>query len=1037
MAVTPSTNSSTHSNQNAVATSAGPVGAASKDTAGSLAVESLAVVSPLVVSLSVKSLSVKSLSMESKGMGTQNSESQMKQSASLYESFVNRHIGPSSTDVEQMLKVTSADGAACETLDQFTDSVIPEALRFTKEFRMAAFPSEVTEQEALARLRTIASKNKIFRSFIGCGYYGTHTPGPILRNILENPGWYTQYTPYQPEIAQGRLEALLNFQTMVCDFTGLAVANASLLDEGTAAAEAMGISYARHAGEGPCVFLVAEDCHPQTIEVVKTRAEALGVEVQVSAFDKFSFSQTGKSVVGALVQYPATDGTVRDYRSTATKAHEAGAILTAATDLLALTQLTPPGEFGADIAVGSAQRFGVPFGFGGPHAAFFAVKDELKRLMPGRLIGVSKDSEGRPAMRLSLQTREQHIRRERATSNICTAQVLLAVMASMYAVYHGPEGIKRIAKRVSLYTAALARALEARGVRVLTKSFFDTLKVEVSSPLEVLSRAQKAKINLRSFGGSQFGISLDETTREADIADLVFVLSGQKLEGAVLPEGESSGLPAALKRTSSFLTHPVFNSYHSETEFLRYVKRLESRDLSLAQAMIPLGSCTMKLNATCEMIPVTWPEFGAIHPFAPTEQTRGYLELFKELEQGLKDVTGFNAVSLQPNSGAQGEYAGLLVIRAYHRSRGDAHRTVCLIPKSAHGTNPASAVMAGFDVVPVECDEQGNIDLNDLKTKAEAHREKLAALMITYPSTHGVFEGHIKKLCKIIHDEGGQVYMDGANLNALVGLVRPADIGGDVCHINLHKTFCIPHGGGGPGMGPIAVKKHLAPFLPGHPVVDLKIEHAVGPVSAAPWGSASILVIPWVYMKAMGAKNLRRATQIAILNANYMAKRLESAYPILFKGQNGFVAHECILDLREFKKCGVEVEDVAKRLMDYGFHAPTVSWPVAGTMMVEPTESESKAELDRFCDAMLQIREEIRAVEEGRIDKTNNPLKNAPHTASVIMSDTWNRPYGREVAAFPLVSLRDYKFWPAVGRVDGLYGDKNLVCTCLPMEAYR
>jgi glycine dehydrogenase len=1001
---------------------------------------SLTVPEPTQTALTVTKEKIVQVSIGSSSMTTQQSSSS---GSSLYESFVNRHLGPSAREVEGMLAALRTSELALTSVDEFSNAVIPEAIRFNKEFRMAAFPHEVTEQGALARLKTIASKNKIFRSFIGCGYYGTHTPGPILRNILENPGWYTQYTPYQAEIAQGRLEALLNFQTMICDLTGLSVSNASLLDEGTAAAEAMGLSLAKQTGEGAFVFLVAEDCHPQTIEVVRTRAEALGVEVQVSAFDCFSFVQSGKIVIGALVQYPATDGTVREYQATISKAHEAGALVTVATDLLALTQLTPPGDFGADIAVGSAQRFGVPFGFGGPHAGFFAVKDELKRLMPGRLIGVSKDTEGRPAMRLSLQTREQHIRRERATSNICTAQVLLAVMASMYAVYHGPEGLKRIAKRVSLFTSALARSLESRGVKVLTKNFFDTLKVEVSSSKEVLERAAKLKINLRSFGSSQFGISLDEATTESDIADLVFVLTGQKL-AEVAGNGTSgvlttevSALPANLLRTSPFLTHPVFNSYHSETEFLRYVKRLESRDLSLAQAMIPLGSCTMKLNATCEMIPVTWPEFGQLHPFAPAEQTKGYLELFKELEQGLKDVTGFNAVSLQPNSGAQGEYAGLLVIRAYHRSRGDAHRTVCLIPKSAHGTNPASAVMAGFEVVPVECDESGNIDLNDVKAKAELHREKLAALMVTYPSTHGVFEGHIEKICKVIHDAGGQVYMDGANLNALVGLVRPADIGGDVCHINLHKTFCIPHGGGGPGMGPIAVKKHLAPFLPGHPLVDLKIEKAVGPVSAAPWGSASILVIPWVYMKAMGAQNLRRATQIAILNANYVAKRLEGAYPILFKGQNGFVAHECILDLRHFKKCGVEVEDVAKRLMDYGFHAPTVSWPVAGTLMVEPTESESKAELDRFCDAMLAIREEIRAVEEGRIDKVNNPLKNAPHTASAVLSDSWSRPYGREVAAFPLASLRDYKFWPAVGRVDGVYGDKNLVCTCLPMEAYQ
>ncbi len=948
--------------------------------------------------------------------------------------FASRHIGPSESEIAQMLQALSLKGGTSPTLESFIDEVIPSVLRMKREFRMSLFAAAVTEEQAIEHLRKVAAKNKVWRSFIGCGYYGTNTPAVIQRNILENPGWYTQYTPYQAEIAQGRLEALLNFQTMVCDLTALPVANASLLDEATAAAEAMGVCLARAEGSEsePRTFIVASNCHPQTIAVVRTRAETFGVKVIVKSGRQEIIqaleAKEGGSPIGVLLQYPATDGVIEDYRDTVDAAHRAGALVTVASDLLALTLLTPPGEWGADMVVGSAQRFGVPFGFGGPHAAFFAVKDELKRLMPGRLVGMSKDTEGNPALRLALQTREQHIRRERATSHICTAQVLLAIMASMYAVYHGPLGLQRIAKRVRSLTGQLFAELSQRSIKVINKTYFDTLRVAVSSPEEVRARAKKLKINLCELANGEFGVSLDETCTADDVRALVEVFSGEKSSAQ---NSSSEALPEQFLRKSSFLTHKVFNSYHSETEFLRYLKRLEARDLSLAHSMIPLGSCTMKLNATSEMLPVTWPEFGQLHPFAPVDQAKGYLELFRELERALREITGFDAVSLQPNSGAQGEYAGLLAIRGYHRSRGDTHRTVCLIPRSAHGTNPASAAMAGLEVVAVECDSQGNIDFADFKAKVEQHRDRLAALMVTYPSTHGVFEGHIKKICAAIHQAGGQVYMDGANLNALVGLVRPADLGADVCHINLHKTFCIPHGGGGPGMGPIAVRKQLAPFLPTHPSAELLGNGDVGPVSAAPWGSSSILVIPWVYMKAMGAKNLRLASQVAILNANYISSRLQEHYPVLFRGQGGFVAHECILDLRSFKKsAGIEVEDVAKRLMDYGFHAPTVSWPVAGTLMVEPTESESKAELDRFCDAMISIREEIRAIESGTMDRALNPLKGAPHTVRAVSSDSWNRPYSRQQAAFPSESMREYKFWPAVARIDGVYGDKNLICTC-------
>lgn len=940
--------------------------------------------------------------------------------------FETRHLGPSASDTASMLDLWS-----CHSLDEFTERVVPSKIRLSPESsHRLRFPS-FSESESLAQLRRIATKNKLSRSYIGMGYYGCITPAVIQRNILENPGWYTQYTPYQAEISQGRLEALLNFQTMVRDLTGLGIANASLLDEGTAAAEAMNMSRA-HAGHEASVYFVSDLCHPQTIAVLQTRAKALGVKAIVGRHEEFEFTP---DIFGALVQYPATDGRIDDYSDFIARAHRVQALVTVATDLLALTLLKPPGELGADIAVGSAQRFGVPLGYGGPHAAFFATRDELKRHMPGRLIGISKDAAGRSALRLALQTREQHIRREKATSNICTAQVLLAVMASMYAVYHGPEGLKRIAKRVHGLTALLARVLENYGLIVQNKAFFDTLRIGVKQNLldDIRQRSQRKLLNLRYFDDQSIGIALDETTRLTDLADIVEVVSGQRpnFEDPKLNPVVEQKLPAELVRTSAYLSAPVFNRCRSETEFLRYVRTLEARDLSLAFSMIPLGSCTMKLNATSEMLPVSWAEFSSLHPFAPIEQTRGYQELFKQLETNLRAITGMAAVSLQPNSGAQGEYTGLLVIRAYLESRGEGERKVCLIPHSAHGTNPASASMAGFEVVVVECDGQGNIDVKDLKAKIKEHAQRLGAFMVTYPSTHGVFENAIRHICDLVHSAGGQVYMDGANLNALVGICRPYDIGADVCHINLHKTFAIPHGGGGPGMGPIAVRKHLAPYLPNHPLVDLAHAQGIGPVAAAPWGSASILTIPWVYMQCMGGEGLRKASQVAILNANYIAKRLDAHYPVLYRGQDGFVAHECILDLRPLEKTsGIKVEDVAKRLMDYGFHAPTVSFPVSGTMMVEPTESESKAELDRFCDAMIAIRCEIREIEEGRMDREDNPLKNAPHTAFEICNPEWRHPYSREQAVFPAAWTKEHKFWPAVGRIDNVYGDRNLVCGC-------
>ena len=942
--------------------------------------------------------------------------------------FVHRHIGPNAAETREMLKLLGHN-----SLDSLTNAAVPAKIRLGKPLNLPAARSEF---DALAELRRIASENKVFRSFIGQGYYDTITPPVIQRNVLENPGWYTQYTPYQAEISQGRLEALLNFQTMVSELTALDIANASMLAEATAAAEAM--TMASRLKDGRNVFFVSEACHPQTIEVVSARAEALKIEVVIGNHASFAFTD---KVFGALVQYPDTFGAIHDYSGFAEKAHAAGAMLTVATDLLALTLIKPPGEFGADIAVGSAQRFGVPLGYGGPHAAFFATRDEFKRQMPGRIVGVSKDSRGKPAMRLALGTREQHIRREKATSNICTAQALLANMASLYACYHGADGLKKIASNVHALAKILAFGLNQIGHRVLTPNFFDTVCVEIKkgSVAEILNIGIAHKMNFRLVDESTIGISLDEIADMNDVSEIWEIFNLDKplaLSVGEFQMEDSSFHP----RTSSFLQHAVFNRYHSETEMLRYIKRLESRDLSLTASMIPLGSCTMKLNAAAEMFPVSWPEFAKIHPFAPIGQARGYQILFQNLEDWLAEITGFAGISLQPNAGSQGEYAGLLVIRAYHESRGDAHRNICLIPTSAHGTNPASAVMAGMRVVAVACDTNGNIDVTDLKAKAEANKADLSCLMITYPSTHGVFEETIREICDVIHTNGGQVYMDGANMNAQVGLTSPGYIGADVCHLNLHKTFCIPHGGGGPGVGPIGVAKHLVPFLPSHPVFTARLEDVdhskqhIGPVSAAPWGSASICTISWMYIAMMGADGLTEATKFAILNANYIAARLEKYFPTLYRS-NGLVAHECILDLRAFHS--VTAEDVAKRLMDYGFHAPTLSWPVAGTLMVEPTESESKYELDRFCDAMIAIHAEMTAVENGTADAKNNLLKNAPHTADQIASDAWNRPYSREAAAFPAKDLHDYKFWPHVSRVDNVFGDRNPVCSCVGMENYQ
>lgn len=941
--------------------------------------------------------------------------------------FVDRHIGPRSADIQSMLRVLGFD-----TLEQLVGTAIPAAIRLEKPLDL---PGPRSEKEVLDDLRALAGKNRLCRSFIGQGYYGTILPPAIQRGILENPGWYTSYTPYQAEISQGRLEALLNFQTLISDLTALPITNASLLDEGTAAAEAMTLCRRTFTGKDSSpVFFVSDRCHPQTIAVVRTRAVPLGIEVVVGDWAAWDFS---RPTYGALVQYPDTFGVITDFSGFAAKAHAAGAKLVVAADLLALTLLSAPGEFGADVVVGSAQRFGVPMGFGGPHAGFMATKDEFRRQIPGRIVGLSKDAQGNPALRLALQTREQHIRREKATSNICTAQVLLAVIASMYAVYHGPDGLRAMAQRIQRATGRLREQLRRLGFAVTAGPVFDTLRV-VPGPKpadSILADAGKRGINLCRHQDGSVGLSLDETVGSADLQDLFEVFGGQGTVDWDAASAESEAIPASVARTSSFLQHPVFSRYHSETELMRYMKALENRDLSLTVAMIPLGSCTLKLNAAAEMYPITAAELAGLHPFVPAEQSAGSRQLIDELGRWLAEITGFAATSFMPNAGSQGEYTGLQVIRAYHHARGEGQRTVCLIPESAHGTNPASAALSGLDVVVVKCAPDGDIDLDDLKAKAEAHREKLGALMITYPSTHGVFEEGVREICKVIHANGGQVYVDGANMNAMVGLCRPGDFGGDVCHLNLHKTFAIPHGGGGPGVGPICVAAHLAPFLPTHPLLAVGGERAIGPVSAAPFGSASILPIPYAYIAMLGFAGLKRSTEVAILNANYLAKKLDPHYPVVYKGKRGCVAHECIIDLRSFKAtAGIEPEDVAKRLMDYGFHAPTMSWPVHGTLMVEPTESESKEELDRFVEAMVMIREEIREIEEGRTDKTNNLLKNSPHTAAAVIADLWDRPYSRERAAFPTAWTRDRKYWPTVGRVDNVFGDKNLVCVCPTTE---
>ncbi|CCQ61793.1 aminomethyl-transferring glycine dehydrogenase [Crocosphaera watsonii] len=955
------------------------------------------------------------------------------------DSFINRHIGPNSQEIDKMLKVLGFS-----SLDKLIDATVPQGIRLSKTLIL---PEAQSEYGALAQLKSIASKNQIFRSYIGMGYHDCITPPVIQRNILENPGWYTAYTPYQAEIAQGRLKALLNYQTMIVELTGLEIANASLLDEGTAAAEAMSMSYGLCKNKNANAFFVDCHCHPQTIEVIKTRAYPLGIELIIADHRFFEFEQ---EIFGALLQYPATDGTIYDYRTFIESAHDKGALVTVAADPLSLALLTPPGEFGADIAVGSTQRFGVPLGYGGPHAAYFATREAYKRKIPGRIVGVSKDAQGNPALRLALQTREQHIRRDKATSNICTAQVLLAVIAGMYGVYHGPEGVKNIAQRIHQLTVILAKGLQKLSYTVNDEPFFDTVRVGVgdASVKAVIAAAAERKINLRLYTEGVLCISLDETTTVHDVVELWQIFAAKdELPFTVeeIAEEVNFDLPIFFQRTSEYLTDPVFNQYHSESKLLRYLHQLESKDLALNTSMIPLGSCTMKLNSAAEMMPVTWPEFGKLHPFAPLSQTEGYQILFQQLEVWLGEITGFDGISLQPNAGSQGEYAGLQVIRQYHENRGEANRNICLIPESAHGTNPASAVMCGMKVVPVKCDKEGNIDIADLQKQAEKHSENLGALMVTYPSTHGVFEEEIINICNIVHNHGGQVYMDGANMNAQVGVCRPADFGADVCHLNLHKTFCIPHGGGGPGMGPIGVKEHLIPFLPTtnldkftDPNSNGKVDISIGAISAAPWGSASILVISWMYIAMMGEKGLTEATKVAILNANYMASRLADYYPILFKGASGCVAHECIIDLRPLKnQAEVGVDDIAKRLMDFGFHAPTVSWPVGGTMMVEPTESEDLAELDRFCDAMITIHQEAQAIADGTIDPANNPLKNAPHTAEMVICQEWDRPYSREKAAYPASWSKEHKFWPTVGRIDNAYGDRNLVCSCEGMDAYK
>ena len=943
----------------------------------------------------------------------------MKKDVKYYQhQFVDRHVGPNQEELSQMLHTIGVG-----SIEELIDLSIPKSIQSKEKLNVG---NGISEKELIEKLKSIAEKNTIMKTYIGMGYYNCITPPVIQRNILENPGWYTQYTPYQAEISQGRLEALINFQTMVCDLTALPIANASLLDEATAAAEAMTMTYRMSKDRN--IFLVSKHCHPQTIDVLKTRSEPLGITVQLCDDDDFIFNQ---NVFGSILQYPDTNGSVNNFQKITNAAHKESAYVIIATDLMSLALLKPPGELGADVALGSSQRFGVPMGYGGPHAAFFAVKENFKRFLPGRLIGVSVDSKGNQAYRMSLQTREQHIRREKATSNICTAQVLLAIMSGMYAVYHGPKRIKEIARTIHQHTCDLATSLSKAGYEILNDTFFDTIRF--LGPDKTKEKLLKHNINIREFSDGSLGISIDETVMKKDISHLLSILNVSHELNNI------STLPSDLRRETSFLSHPVFNSYHSETEMLRYIHRLETKDLSLNTSMIPLGSCTMKLNATTEMIGVTWPEFASIHPFVPVNQAKGYKHLFDDLSNWLGDITGLPGVSLQPNSGAQGEYAGLMVIRAFHLSQGDSNRNVCLIPESAHGTNPASAIMCGMEVIVVKCDSKGNIDIEDLKNKAQKHQNNLAALMITYPSTHGVFESTVQKICKIIHDHKGQVYMDGANLNAMVGVSRVSDIGVDVCHINLHKTFAIPHGGGGPGMGPICAAKHLTSFLPTHNVIPCNTSsNAISAVSATPWGSAGVLPISWSYMALLGNEGMKKSTSIAILNANYMAKLLEDHFPILYRGENGFNAHEFIIDLRPIRKeSGITDEDIAKRLMDYGFHAPTMSWPVPGTLMIEPTESESKNELDRFCSAMISIKKEINDVIEGKSDAKNNMLKNSPHTMETITKETWDHPYTREDAVFPAPWLREYKYWPTVGRIENAIGDRNLICTCPDISDYE
>ncbi|KAH8552470.1 glycine dehydrogenase [Umbelopsis sp. PMI_123] len=950
------------------------------------------------------------------------------------DTFARRHLGSEPKEVNAMLKQVGVTN-----MEEMVGKTIPPAIRSPKNLSLDhGFP----ERALLDRLKSIGAKNKVFRSYIGMGYTDTVVPNVILRNVLENPAWYTQYTPYQAEISQGRLESLVNFQTMVTDLTGLPIANASLLDEGTAAAESMIMCW-QSTRKGRNTFIVDENCHPQTIACVQMRAESFNINVVVGKVDEALLEKHGKDVTGVLLQYPDTRGNVADYEQLTKAVHSAGGQVVVATDLLSLTLLKAPGEFGADIALGNSQRFGVPLGYGGPHAAFFACKDEHKRRIPGRIVGVSKDAHGKPAYRLALQTREQHIRREKATSNICTAQALLANMAAMYAVYHGPEGLKAIAQRIHNLTAVLAEGIKQAGHSIENQVYFDTLSVKVDDASNIINKAVDLGINLRKLDSKTVSLTLDETVTKNDINDLlsVFAKDGQfdadKIAQVISIESTPASFPAHLQRQSTYLQHPIFNTHHSETELLRYIHHLQSKDLSLVHSMIPLGSCTMKLNATTEMIPITWPEFSNIHPFAPIDQAEGYSIMLKELENDIAEITGFDAVSLQPNSGAQGEYAGLRAIRAYHHANGNAKRNVCLIPISAHGTNPASAAMAGMDVVIIKCDSKGNLDMEDLKAKAEKHKDRLAAVMITYPSTFGVFESGVAEACKVVHQYGGQVYMDGANLNAQIGLTKPGEIGADVCHLNLHKTFCIPHGGGGPGMGPIACKSHLGPHLPGHPVVKIRDENAIGPISAAPYGSAAILPISWAYIKMMGGNGLRQSTELALLNANYMASRLAPHYEILYTNENGMCAHEFIVDIRPFGQlAGIEAIDIAKRLQDYGFHSPTMSWPVANTLMIEPTESESKAELDRFCDAMISIRKEIQEVIDEKQPRGDNVLTNSPHPLSQLLDDKWNKPYSRELAAYPMPYLKEKKFWPTVGRVDDAYGDRNLMCTCPSPEEY-